>query len=238
MKFIGLLSWFDEPVEWLARCAASMSHCETLICLDGAYRLFESGRDVSPEEQYAALSGAHPNVVFGDRCGWASQTQKRTRLFELAYEHGTPFEDWVHVIDADEWVLPWSDFERLKSAVYNNPTETVLVAQHTDPIPDMQRIQPLLRSDYVGRSGPQPRIFQLMDRMYCGPTHHWHYGGFDRLGAEVSLKGWALGMHRRPRIFDASGIVGQKHDTLNRSQARLEAKMRYYDLRQVKGEDL
>lgn len=108
-RIIALLSWYDEPTEWLDRCIASLGKIpvDHLIALDGSYDLYNDEPE-SPREQYHAirLACARDRLSFEihGRDWTGNEIEKRNRLFELAEDAANP-GDWYMVIDADEYVV-------------------------------------------------------------------------------------------------------------------------------------
>lgn len=116
MKIHGLISFYDEPVDSIARCLTGLARAgvDHVIALDGAYALYPGGKPASATAQHAAfaigcrqLGMAHtlhvPNEV------WAgNEVQKRTALFSLAWSLAEP-GDWFLVMDADQIVTDVPD---------------------------------------------------------------------------------------------------------------------------------
>lgn len=102
MKVVGLLSWWDEDPEWLAGSVRSaLRVCDDVIALDGAYEGFPGGGAISHSDQYNAIYavGGRPVTPLGL---WATQMEKRTKLFEFGRDAGA---DWFLVFDADDLVV-------------------------------------------------------------------------------------------------------------------------------------
>lgn len=112
MKVIGLLSWYEEPVSWLAETVASAAKlCDHLIAVDGAYAEFPFGltKPASGTEQaevilHAAAGAGIGCTIHASRQPWfGNEVEKRSFMFDLAMPFTTE-DDWLFVIDADEVV--------------------------------------------------------------------------------------------------------------------------------------
>jgi hypothetical protein len=117
VKIYGLLSWWDEPEDWLRECVESLTTAtpstpacpivDHLIALDGAYAAFPYAQHCSAESQVAAIreaaseAGIGCDVVIPDTAWQGNEVEKRAHLLHLAHQHATPYEDWFMVIDAD-----------------------------------------------------------------------------------------------------------------------------------------
>lgn len=112
MKLVGLLSWFDEPTKDLERCIRSFHACGMthLVCCDGAYGLFPGGAPVSDSRQHATITSVCNELAVDLRIYlpprmWETETDKRATVFRIAErEFATTLDDWLIVIDADEYV--------------------------------------------------------------------------------------------------------------------------------------
>ena len=112
MKLVGLLSWFDEPPHDIERCIRSFHACgmSHLVAVDGAYGLFPDARPVSDSRQHETIAAVCNELAIDLRLFlppdvWATETEKRAMLFEIAeLQFDTTAEDWFVVIDADEYV--------------------------------------------------------------------------------------------------------------------------------------
>ncbi|MFE6362970.1 hypothetical protein ACFVP3_23600 [Streptomyces sp. NPDC057806] len=110
MKVIGLLSWYEEPVSWLAECVASAAKlCDHIIAVDGPYALFPGSirRPASGGEQAdtiartAAGAGIGCTIHVPRKPWWGGEVEKRDSMFRLAAPMTTA-ADWLLRIDADE----------------------------------------------------------------------------------------------------------------------------------------
>ena len=104
MRIIAVLSWYDEPVDWLRECVASVRFCDHLIAVDGPYAAFPgaSEKPSSPPDQIEAIQGAWPGCTVRTRSvPWDGEVAKRDYMLRLAVAEGA---DWIFRIDADEIV--------------------------------------------------------------------------------------------------------------------------------------
>ena len=118
MKLVGILCFYDEPAEWLAECAGSLSFCDHLVAVDGAYALFPYGTAESPADQREAITRAASKVgltytLYVPEAVYAgNEVEKRNLSLDLAREFCDGPEDWFVVVDADEVVTYASDWLR------------------------------------------------------------------------------------------------------------------------------
>ena len=104
VRIVAVLSWYDEPVDWLRECVASARFCDHLIAVDGAYAAFPGVLEMpsSPPVQSQAIREAWPGcTVHVQPDPWSGEVAKRDFMFRLAADGGA---DWVFRIDADEIV--------------------------------------------------------------------------------------------------------------------------------------
>ena len=113
MKLVAIVSWYDEPAEWLAACCASLCQAGVghIVAVDGAYEAYPQG-SVYPRsgaEQYAAITETcHAmqagSTVYGPGSAWrGNEVEKRSYAFRLAELVADP-GDWYWVMDADQVV--------------------------------------------------------------------------------------------------------------------------------------
>ena len=110
MKVVGLLSWYEEPVSWLAETVASAAKlCDHLIAVDGPYEQFPfalkkpaSGTEQAETILHAAAGAGIGCTIHASRQPWwGNEVEKRSFMFDLAQSFTTA-DDWLLVIDADE----------------------------------------------------------------------------------------------------------------------------------------
>jgi hypothetical protein len=106
-----MLVWYDEPVDHLAGCVASLKRASVthLVAVDGAFMLYPSAlrRPVSPPEQAAVIadvarqSGIALTLHVPSIPWMGNEVEKRSVMFELA---GLTGAEWLLLVDADEYV--------------------------------------------------------------------------------------------------------------------------------------
>lgn len=110
MRIVALISWYDEPVSWLAETVASAARmCDHVLAVDGAYASFPGAlrRPSSPTQQADVI--AHTASGFGvgttihqqSSPWWGGEVEKRDWMFKAASLLASA-GDWLFVIDADE----------------------------------------------------------------------------------------------------------------------------------------
>jgi hypothetical protein len=140
VRIIGLLSWYEEPVSWLAETVASAAKvCDHLVAVDGPYAEFPGGleKTASPTEQASTI--LHTAAGMGMGCTvhasrqpwWGNEVEKRTFMFRLAENFSTP-DDWFLVIDADEVVIKVPDDFREALAKTELDVAKVLIWERGD----------------------------------------------------------------------------------------------------------
>lgn len=128
-RIVGLLNWYEEPVEWLVECVASAARlCDHLIAVDGAYAAFPGAlrKPASGSEQADAIF--HTAAGAGIGCTihvprepwWGGEVQKRDFMLRLG-ETFTTAEDWYLRIDADEIItsVPSDSKDRLSESEHH-----------------------------------------------------------------------------------------------------------------------
>lgn len=104
MRIVAVLSWWNEPADWLTECVSSARFCDYLIAVDGPYSAFPGAADrpTSPKGQGdAILRAGLPGEIHTRKTPWTSEVEKRNHTFALAKAAEA---DWIFVIDADEYV--------------------------------------------------------------------------------------------------------------------------------------
>lgn len=219
MNLIGLLSWFDEPVDTLLACLAGLAEAGTdhVVAVDGRYALYAADHDVSSPNEYAAILLACKQL--GMRCTihepagpWmGGETEKRTALFALGLTFAKP-GDWFWVQDADQVVVEWpEDFkQRLEVSEHDVAEVTILdtVAQRArqKDWPERFAMRALFRAQPI-TVGPLHCMYRAQD-----DTLLW---GYER---ELQMA----------EALDLSDVVLVEHRPDHRSQERQHAKLMYY----------
>lgn len=116
VRICAALAWCDETPEFLERCVLSLAGVvDDLVALDGPWRLFEAPDSGDAQRQAIADAAAAAGIdayVTSAYPEWESQVHKRDELMKLASEGN----DWVFVIDADEYVVH-SDSEAIRKGL-------------------------------------------------------------------------------------------------------------------------
>jgi hypothetical protein len=130
VRIVAVLSWYDEPVDWLHGCVTSARFCDHLIAADGPYAAFPHEMPYSSPDQSEAIRGAWPGCTIHTRpAPWAGEVEKRDFLFGLAVAEGA---DWIFVIDADEVVVGVpSNLRDLLDATQLHVAEATLMYEQT-----------------------------------------------------------------------------------------------------------
>lgn len=147
MRIVAVLSWYDEPVDWLRDCVASVRFCDHLIAVDGPYAAFPGAVEMpsSPPDQAEAIRGAWPGSTIRTRSApWGGEIAKRNYLLNMAVAKGA---DWVFVIDADEVVMDVpADLGSRLSATPHHVAEATLMYEATPGWPlQPQQVRRFLR---------------------------------------------------------------------------------------------
>jgi len=226
-NLIGLLCWFDEPVENLASCIVGLHRAGVyhVVAVDGAYALYPDAKPASHPNQHAAIHLTCRKL--GMRCTihtpsglWAgNEVEKRTFHFNLAYALSEP-GDWFFIMDADQTVVqvPGDLRERL-AATDLDAAETrfldVMALRANDPSwPPRFEMRNLFRA--------QP--------MRCSTNHCTYVTGDDRL-----LWGWERvggngGERPLEPCLDVTDLLVEHHPD-QRPVERQRAKLAYYAAR-------
>jgi hypothetical protein len=111
VRIIGLLSWYEESVTWLAECVASAARlCDHLVAVDGPYVEFPGAlrKPASSAEQAEAIlrtaagAGIGCTIHSPRQPWWGNEVEKRDYMFRLGMTLAQPGTDWFLRIDADE----------------------------------------------------------------------------------------------------------------------------------------
>lgn len=219
-RIIGLLSWFDEPVETLVACLTGLwgAGVDHVVAVDGAYALFPDARAVSPVNQYAAIVLACRDLHMGLTLHappepWeGNEVQKRTFLFALALTVAD-HDSWFWVMDADQVVMRVPDDLKDRLAATEHDTAEV---EFLDVVA-LRANQP----DWPAR-------FVVRDLFRAQPitvrTNHATYVSGD--GRVL----WGYESHDKPLspALDLSAEILVEHRPDRRSQDRQLAKLCYY----------
>lgn len=114
---VGILIWYDEPVQWLMASIASVAPAlDHLVAADGAYLLYPGAlrRPASHVEQSVAVveacnaAGLSFSLV-RPRSPWTgNEVGKRNFALQHALQVAKPHDGWILVWDADQVARPFS----------------------------------------------------------------------------------------------------------------------------------
>lgn len=219
---VAALCWYDEAPDLLgaAILSAADAGVEALVALDGAYATYPDGHAASPDEQLAAIvkttraTGLSLTVSQPAR-PWATEADKRTRLFRLA-DAMCAEGDWIFVMDADYQLRVKRPLPALLADVDERVAELAL---WTPPNPGR----------VVWRVAEWTKIRCLFrDRgIVVGPDNHYTYSAPD--GALL----W--GYEGNIPAADLAEEARIDHLSFHRSEARVETQMAYYMERDASG---
>jgi hypothetical protein len=240
MKIIGLLNFYDESCGWLAAAVGGFARvCDTIVAVDGAYRLFPGGRACShPNQsetiQAAAEAGGAGCVIYRPNEVWYDcELGKRNQLIQLAGALGLTAEDWLMVFDADCHILNCdpalvrADLEATDLAV---ATYTYLDGK--DFLSDAKL------AEYVNKAacdlewtGKTRDVFRYNPTLRVGPQH-WLYSVIDENG----FRKWVRGPESKEgAACDLGRNLVVYHRTADRARVRREAQAYYYKSREAYG---
>lgn len=227
MKLVGLLSWYEEPRDWLAAAITSYSRIglDHLIAVDGAYEAFPDARPRSSPGQYEVIYevcralGIGSTVITPGR-PWNSEIEKRTFMFRQG-SLITEVEDWYVVIDADEVVTDIRCNVRKRLETTGCLVGEVSMWQFADPLPGH-------RDPEVVRA-PFRKFFRALPGLHVG-ERHFEYRALDAL---------LWGHEDDPDLAQASKVnVDVQHRSELRGAVRKLAQQEYYRRRREDGAEL
>ena len=212
MRVVAVLSWYDEPVDWLRECVASARFCDHLIAVDGPYAAFPgaSAKPSSPPDQSDAIRGAWPSsAVHTEAEPWDGEVAKRDYMFRLAVSEGA---DWIFVIDADEVVTDYPDDLRgCLAATPRHVAEATLMYEMTPG-------WPLVPSQVR-------RLFRVLPDLGYRDAHSRVVARVD--GRRVTLTDPDLSVCESAEVIEG---LRMRHRSHERSQDRQSRKADYYKL--------
>lgn len=209
MKLVALLSFYDEPPEFLHRMISSLPQAgiTDLVALDGAYALYPNGTASSPEEQHDALdeactaAGIRLHLHIPATTWHGNEVEKRTRLFELG-ERVTSEHDWYLITDGDE---------EIRNA------DPYLAGHLAGTVFDVAQCE-LIEPD---KTHPGfPKFFRAIRGLHCKANHYTYATPDGRY-----LWGNAVTTRLEPRIPVDVSII---HHAKARSPRRRTASVGYY----------
>jgi hypothetical protein len=217
VRVIGLLNFYEEPVEQIASCLVGLERAgvEHVVAVDGAYALYPDGNPSSHPGQHAAIALGCLQLGMGvtlsvPRTVWAgNEVEKRTFLFRLAWAAADP-GDWFFVMDADQEVMTVPDDfkERLANSKQDvgetNFLDTVAVKANRIDWPPNFLVRNLFRA--------QPIHLE---------TNHINYV------TEQGVYLWGDGSHDLAPCLDVTDCLIE-HRPDRRPDDRQKAKLQYY----------
>lgn len=226
MHLIGLLAWFDEPPEILARCLVGLAcgGVDHVVALDGRYALFPTDRDVSSPNEYAAILlgcrelGIACTISQPSGPWMGGEVEKRTALFAAGLAVSRP-GDWFWVQDADQWTTECPDDLKDRLAATDLDAAEVMML---DKVAEAAAV------------ANWPARFSLRSLFRAQPivvrTNHVNYMTAD--GRHL----WGRdGEGRVCNALDLTDCVTVEHHPQARQHDRLVAKLGYYHARDTAG---
>lgn len=213
MIITAALCWYDESVEFLARCVQSLEGlADSVVAVDGAWAIFPGGprsgaEQVEAIKETADAVGMACHVWQPDEI-WASQVAKRAAMMDLASDIG----DWLFVIDADEYVnyaLPLAVRRRLQSSEAVTATVTIKNLHRGEQMPG-----------YHPQGGLTRRFYR------AGTTVTVVHSGYAYEGRHLL---------RDELEEDLRDLIVVEHDNHNRGADRNAADRGYREARQREG---
>lgn len=244
MKLIALLPWYNESATWLAATITSLTRIgvDELVVVDGAYYLFPDARARSSiaEAQAVMLAADAANIgltLVRPRDVWyGNEREKREFLFKVATAIGTPHEDWVFCIDADEVITEGTPTIKQELASTTCDVAVGYLYQWWDDT------QADTKKAHIARQFPHPsafgntqtRFFRILDNMRLDTTHYTYIG--DKDGVSYSLRGDIAGQqfgYPTASILTPDSRIEIEHRDPIRDMWRREAKLDYYNIRDL-----
>lgn len=216
MRFVALLSFYDEPDQWLRNLPVSLKKIGVthMVALDGAYARFPGGKAESPKSNHEALetgckaAGIELLLAVPKEPWPGDEIQKRTDLFRLG-ETATTEDDWYIVIDGDTFVEKSPKRRNILSLLESTDKNVAEVR--------LMRGTELQCSDFR-------TIYRALRGLHCDGNHYTYRAGDGRLlwGAYSKRNEMEPAFH--------TGIVLQ-HMEGKRPKKRQDAAKDYYAAR-------
>lgn len=210
MKVVALMAWYDESVEILWRAVRSLEGAaDTLVAVDGAYRLFPKGKRKSPVSQHEEITfaakeaGIELDLVIPDKVWKNNEVEKRTFMFNRGEQH-TNTDDWFLIMDADDYVLKVGAFRNVLSATTDDVAAVDLLGEG-------------------GKATAYRKLFRALPGIHCEGAHYVFKHENDYLWGNT-------GHHQLASCADARGLK-IVHDPDARPKNRNDRKTEYYRVR-------
>lgn len=219
---VGLVSWFDEPVENIARCllGLQLAGAGHVVALDGRYSLYPGVQISSDSMQHAGFVQGCKQLGMGctmsvPREPWAgNEAEKRTALFAHGLAVADP-GDWFLVVDADEFIT---------EAPADLPDRLAMTDREVVEIQALDVVAARFnRRDWPSRF-PVRKLFRAQP-ITVGPAHSTYRAGDGRL-----LWGQAREGEREADTLELLDVLVEHHPH-RRPNERQAAKLAYYSAR-------
>ena len=241
MKIISLLSWFDESPSWLSATVASLAWCDHLVAVDGAYLLFDGGRDgyrSSLEQHEAVLETAYGvglgvTVHVPGEPWYGDQVGKRTFSFRAGALVAEEGRDWFFLVDADEVVThtPVDLRARLAETDADVGEVTLWWTEDLRASPAKERAARQVRLPSRGGNRGQRRLVRALRGLRCERAHYVWVA--ERDGRDVVLRG-RDDIHELAATVDCNDLRVE-HRHAFRARDRAERAAAYYLRREQLG---
>lgn len=240
VRIHGVISWFCESPAWLAATVSSMARvCDTVTAVDGRYALYPHDMPASPTSEATTI------METAEGCGlpltlhrpteafFGNEVEKRNLLLKLMMVNATPFEDWMLILDGDEYVVEVaSNFRERVAALkedalefglqeyvdVNDPEAKIRVATHMS-MPDVWTV-------------PLRAMYRVLPEMAYEHSHASIRGIVD------GEKRWLWG---HPKMVPAANMMHElvvRHRNPLRAQFRKQQSAAYYAERDRLGIEL
>lgn len=234
MRIHGVVCWFQESPSWLAAMAASAARLvDHLVVVDGRYALFGHELPVSPTLEAETLietcegAGVAMTMYRPSEPYWGNEVEKRNLSVRLAMVSATQMEDWVVVLDGDQYIRHVN-----KVAVRN---QLKLTDKH---------VAELVVEEYMDPHNPDQPL-DIARHRFLGSVHHTYvrqmYRCLPNLGYEGAhycvhgdvdgVKTWLWG---HPEMVEAERIEDHlivRHRNILRTAERRQQAAFYYEQR-------
>ena len=214
MRLYALISFYSEPPELLAAAVddALRCGCTDVLALDGRYRHFPGDGWTSSPEEYDAIrqACAKRNVPCTiEAVENTTEVQKRSRLFQMLYEHGATTQDWCMVQDADHKIARARDLKPLLEDATGDTFNVYGVEGDTS------------RFDQQTQGKWVRLVFRAIPGLHVHQDAHWIY-----LDADDRIL-W--GFNSIPADGDLPIVIYNRSEA--RANPRLKQRDTYYDTR-------
>lgn len=240
MRIHALLPWYQENPQWLAATVASVARfADHIIAVDGCYALWPDAltKPNSGAEQAEIImevahgAGIDATVHVPRSPFFGNEVEKRTLMLRLAGLLGTPNEDWVFHVDADEVVTHVAD--NLRAMLAAEPLHVCEVAAYWNdgrnctalPAPDEEDRREAMQAG----STPVRKLMRLIPNLHVRGAH-WCYVGDGPDGGDLCLWG-AQGIHEIEPAADYTRALRLEHRHAWRGKERQRDAAAYYKTR-------